>query len=73
MLKTNNIIRNGITYTKTYSDAGYYIMRDDVSYEEAIDPLDSGRFYIETDNLIETNIDGNEAEEVLKILMGVDE
>lgn len=39
MLKTNNIIRNGITYTKTYSDAGYYIMRDDVSYEEAIDPL----------------------------------
>lgn len=36
-------------------------------------PLDSGRFYIETDNLIETNIDGNEAEEVLKILMGVDE
>lgn len=39
-------------YIRTYSDAGHYIERDGALYEEAIDPVDSGRVYTETDIVI---------------------
>lgn len=42
------------SYTKTFSDAGFYIERNGVHYVEAIDPLGSGREYTETDLLIDT-------------------
>ena len=38
---------------KAYSDERFYIERDEVLYEEAIDPKDSGRVYTETDVPIE--------------------
>ena len=44
---------NGIVYDYTYSDSGYMIERDGVRYSEAIDPLDSGRLYTETDEPID--------------------
>ncbi len=44
---------NGIMYDYTYSDSGYMIERDDVRYSEAVDPLDSGRLYTETDEPID--------------------
>ena len=53
MIKTENITINDRMLTRTYSDSGYYIQRDGVCYAEAIDPLDSGRTYTETDALIE--------------------
>ena len=37
---------------RTYSSEGKFIERDGVQYEEAIDPEDSDRTYVETDNLI---------------------
>ena len=40
--------RDGVVLNRTYSDRGYYIIRDDVMYEEAIDPADSGRVYTES-------------------------
>ena len=40
---------DGVTYDYTYSDAGMMIARDGVRYSEAVDPLDSGRVYTETD------------------------
>ena len=40
---------NGVIYDYTYSDSGYMIERDGVRYSEAIDPLDFGRIYTETD------------------------
>lgn len=43
---------NGKQYMRTYSDT-YTIERDGVEYTEAIDPIDSGREYIETENLLE--------------------
>lgn len=49
MIQTENIIINGRQLTRTYSDSGHYIQRDGVQYAEAIDPLDSGRTYTETD------------------------
>ena len=43
---------NGVVYDYTYSDYGYMIERDEVRYSEAVYPLDSGRLYTETDELI---------------------
>ena len=45
---------NGVVYAYTYSDSGFMIERDGVCYSEAVDPLDSGRVYTETETLIET-------------------
>ena len=54
MIISETIKLNDTNFTKTYSDAGYYIERNGVHYAEAIDPLGSGREYTETDTLIET-------------------
>ena len=43
---------NGVLYDYAYSDSGYMIERDGVRYSEAVDPLDSGRIYTETDEPI---------------------
>ena len=39
----------GRDFTRTYSDAGKYVERDGVRYAEAVDPVGSGREYVETD------------------------
>ena len=44
---------NGVIFTYTYSDSGYMIERDGVRYSEAVDPLNSGRLYTETDEPID--------------------
>ena len=44
---------NGVIFTYTYSDSGNMIERDGVRYSEAIDPLDSGRLYTETNEPID--------------------
>lgn len=54
IIKTTKTI-NGITYDYTYSDLGMKIERDGARYDEAVDPLNSGREYIETDEPIETD------------------
>ena len=43
---------NSVVYDYTYSDSGYMIERDGIRYSEAVDPLDSGRLYTETDEPI---------------------
>ena len=53
--KTKEI--NGIVYDYAYSDSGYMIERDGVRYSEAVDPLDSGRVYTETDEPIDMGTD----------------
>lgn len=54
MIISETIKLNDTNYTKTYSDAGFYIERNGIHYAEAIDPLGSCREYAETDTLIET-------------------
>ena len=44
---------NGVMYSYAYSDSGFMIERDGVRYSEAVDPLDSGRVYMETDEPID--------------------
>ena len=44
---------DGVMLNRTYSDKGMKIERDGVQYDEAIDPVDLGRVYTETDIPIE--------------------
>lgn len=64
MIKTE-IIGN---YVKTYSDQGMKIHggMPEGDYDEAYDPIDSGRTYVETDIPIEEPT----AEEIVNILTG---
>ena len=53
IIQTTKVI-NGVVFAYTYSDSGFMIERDGVCYSEAVDPLDSGRVYTETDKPIDT-------------------
>ena len=53
VIKTTKTL-GGVTYEYTYSDSGMMIERDGVRYSEAVDPLDSGRVYTETDEAIDS-------------------
>lgn len=61
MIRVKTITINGEEYTHRWSDESMKIERDGALYEEAIDPVDSGRMYTETDIPIDT--DDAEAEE----------
>lgn len=52
MIISETIKMNDKNFTKTYSDAGFYIERNGVHYAEAVDMLGSGKEYTETDILI---------------------
>ena len=52
MIITENLTINGQQFVKTYSDNGMMIERDGVLYVDAVDPVDSGREYKETDQPI---------------------
>lgn len=54
MIHVETIAIHGKDYTRTWSDLGVMIERDGALYEEAIDPVDSGRVYLETDQPILT-------------------
>ena len=65
IIQTTKII-NGIVYDYTYSDSGFMIERNGARYSEAVDPLNSGRVYTETDELIEIKTDDTAAEDYQK-------
>ena len=75
MLKTEEVIINAQRYLHNYSDAGFMIERDGVKYGDAIDPIDSGRVYVETDIPVGPSGSMDEETEAYaeagKILMGV--
>lgn len=64
---TETFTAGGITFTRNYSDAGRYVVRDGISYSEACDPAESGRTYTEGELMPE---DETTAEELLDILTG---
>lgn len=53
-IKTENVIIRGVSFVHTYSDAGYKIKQAETGYlyEDAYDPINSGRTYTESDELI---------------------
>ena len=67
MIYTETITLNGKQYDRTYSDR-YYIERDGAQYAEAVDPLDSGRVYTETNVLL--SVEEVTSDEALNIITG---
>lgn len=57
MIKTETVNINGQLFIHTYSDDGVMIERDGIEYDEAYDPIDTGRVYTETSHIIETTIE----------------
>lgn len=47
MIVKEDITINGTQFVRTYSDEGRYVVRDNISYEEAIDPKGLNREYTE--------------------------
>ena len=70
MIKTETVTINGKQFTHTWSDRGVYIHggSPESDYDEAYDPAELGRTYIETDIPIE--YPDATAEELLNILIG---
>ena len=54
-----------VVLNRTYSDAGFYILQNEtgIKYSEAVDVEDAPYTYSETDELIETEVAGDEATE----------
>ena len=68
MIYTETITINGKQFDHTYSDT-YFIERDGVRYSDAVDPLNSGRQYTETDIPLPEERELT-AEEALDIITG---
>ena len=49
MIQTEIVTIRGKQFQRTWSDAWFLIERDGAQYSEAVDPLDSGRTYTETE------------------------
>lgn len=69
MIKTESLTIDGHEYTRTYSDDNHFVVRDGVSYSEAVDPAEFNRVYTEGDVMPDEEITEEEAG---RILMGVD-
>ncbi len=70
MIKTDEVMLNGFTYTYTRSDAGYKILQVETGavYEEAYDGVPCPYTYAETDEPIDD--EELDPQEALDILMG---
>ena len=63
-------------FTRTYSDANRFVVRDGIEYSEACDPSEYGRVYTEGNIMPADETDGSETQdkaEAYDILMGVSE
>lgn len=65
MIRTKNFTINEKQFIRTYSDAGRYVVRDGISYEEACDPVKFGRTYIEGDVIPTTESDAGEILDII--------
>ena len=54
MIKTEIVTINGRQFVHTFSNNQMMIERDGIEYDEAYDPIDTGRVYTETTHIIET-------------------
>ena len=59
MLKTEIVTIRNHEFTHNYSDSGCYIIQNGtgIQYDEAYDPIDSGRTYTESTTPIDTGAD----------------
>ena len=69
MIITETLEKNGRTLIRTYSDRGVYIQRDGVRYESAVDPIETGRTYTETDDIIPVETGVSERVDALETIV----
>lgn len=62
MIITETVTIRGRDFIRTTSDENRYVVRDGISYSEAIDPVDSGREYTEGDVMEDSTADMTETE-----------
>ena len=72
MIRTETLTIGDKQFIRTYSDTGMMIHGGvpEGNYDEAVDPAELGRTYVETDIPIEGDV---EAEEIVSILTGESE
>ena len=70
MIQTQTITINGQEFIRTYSDDNRYVVRDGVSYSEAVDPAEFGRVYTEGDVMPDEETTEEDYAEIGKILIG---
>ncbi len=69
MIQTETLEKNGRMLIRTYSDRGVYIQRDGVRYESAVDPIETGRTYTETDDIIPVETGVSERVDALETIV----
>ena len=62
MIITEKVTIRNRDFIRTYSDSNRYVVRDGVSYSEAIDPIGTGRVYTEGEIMPEEVTDMTETE-----------
>ncbi len=73
MIKTETFYIGEREFTRTYSDAGRYVVRDGIEYGEACDPAEFNRTYTEGNLMTpeqQQAVIGSHAEEILNIILG---
>lgn len=73
MIKQENLQINEQEFIRTYSDDNRYVVRDGISYSEAVDPAEFNRVYTEGDVMPDEETTEEDYVEIGKILMGVSE
>lgn len=72
MIITETFYIDGKEFTRNYSDAGRYVVRDGISYEDACDPAEFGRTYTEGDLIPPEEVTDDEYAQIGRIMMGVE-
>lgn len=74
MIVQETVVIDGHEFTRTYSDANRYVVRDGIAYDEAWDPAEFGRTYTEGDLIPSGDESEDEdettAREIVDILLG---
>lgn len=71
MIVVETFYINNTEFTRTYSDAHCYVVRDGVSYSEACDPAEFGRTYTEGELIpIDEWDDEHDYAEAGRVLLG---
>ena len=70
MIQRESVNIKGKEFIRTYSDAGCYVVRDGISYSEAVDPAEFNRQYTEGEPMEEYTSEIEEKAAAYDILMG---
>lgn len=73
MIVQEHFVVNGRDFIRTTSDAGRYVVRDGVEYDEACDPAEFGRVYTEGELMPPDESALEDKAEAFDILTGVSE